>query len=332
MKTDADRGIWPCPECRCISAGVKSLLDTVAKLVTTVADIGNKLALSDKKRQEERDAAAAENAALREQNEKLRSSVVTMNEQVTALTWKTFRPSGQSSALLIGSSIIKNVRKENLHDTDVVCLPGGKITDVRNRLEALPNGYDKTLLVGGNDCDVTLPPPAATIVERYGDLLDMAQVKAHKVTISSICPRTTSEDTRHTIDAVNAGLVSLCEEKVATFADNTPSFTLRDGSVNDGYLQPDGVHVTRTAMEKVAKNLGIQVKDTVRGVCGDAVRTREVRQSRPPRNQPGESDDGWQTVRRPPRRSQIQRHTTGRTHTPCFFCGEEGHVMENCRH
>ena len=96
---------------------------------------------------------------------------------------------------------------------DVVCIPGAKIDDVRDRLEALPSGYDTiTLLVGDNDCDVTPPPPAATIVTKYGGLLDMAQVKARVVTVSSICPRKTTDDTRLTIEAVNAGLVSLCEE------------------------------------------------------------------------------------------------------------------------
>ena len=98
------------------------------------------------------------------------------------------------------------MKKDGLQDTDVICIPGAKIDDVRDRLEAMPSGYDTiALLVGGNDRDVTPPPPAATIVTKYGGLLDMAQVKAHAVTVSSICPRKTTDDTRLTIEAVNAG-------------------------------------------------------------------------------------------------------------------------------
>ena len=328
IKCDADRGVCPCPECRHTNTRLNSLIDTVALLVNAVSEIGVKLTSSKKAREEERAAAAAESATLRQQNELLRCNVATLGEQMTTLTWKTFRLSGQPSSLLIGS--IMDVRKENLYDTDVVCLRRGQIADVRSRLEALPSGYDSiTLLVGGNDCDAIPPPPAATIVDSYGELLEMAQVKARKV----IVPRTTSEDTHQTIDAVNAGLVSLCSEKAVKFADNTPSFTLRDGSVNDGYIQSDGVRVTRPAMEKIAKNLGLQVKDTARGVCGDGVRKGQpAREAHRPHNQQRNDDDGWSTVRRPPRRNQRPRQTSGSTHTTCYFCGAEGHVKDNCRH
>ena len=89
------------------------------------------------------------------------------------------------------------------------------------------------------------PPPAA---ETYSAVIDTAIVKARTVIVSSIYPRLTTNETTNTIDAVNAGLVSLCDEKSVAFINNTPSFTLSDGSVNDGYLQRDGVHLTITAV------------------------------------------------------------------------------------
>ena len=70
------------------------------------------------------------------------------------------------------------------------------------------------------------------------------------MTVSGICPRLKPADIGEHIDAVNARLVSLCAEKGVTFADNTPSFTLRDGNVNDGYLTPSGVHITNTAINR----------------------------------------------------------------------------------
>ena len=85
------------------------------------------------------------------------------------------------------------------------------------------------------------------------------------MTVSGICPRLKPADIGEHIDAVNAGLVSLCAEKGATFADNTPSFSLRDGNVNDGYLTPGGVHITNAAMNRVAQNLKLRVKDTAQG-------------------------------------------------------------------
>ena len=92
------------------------------------------------------------------------------------------------------------------------------------------------------------PPPAAkAVVEAYSAVIDTALVKARTVIVSSVYPRLTTNETTSTIDADNAGLVSLCDEKNVAFINNTPSFTLSDGSVNDGYQQ-DGVHLTTTAV------------------------------------------------------------------------------------
>ena len=90
-----------------------------------MADMSDKIMSSEQARQDDRAAATAERAALHQQNELLRRDVATLNEQVKTLTWKTFRPTGQLSSLLIGSSLIKQVSSDNLKDTDVVCLPGG---------------------------------------------------------------------------------------------------------------------------------------------------------------------------------------------------------------
>ena len=51
-----------------------------------------------------------------------------------------------------------------------------------------------------------------------------------------------------------------------TFVDNDPAFYLADGSINDGYLTTDGVHLTRAATEKLCKNLGLKLKEGVKGV------------------------------------------------------------------
>ena len=55
---------------------------------------------------------------------------------------------------------------------------------------------------------------------------------------------------------------------------------------------------------------------------------------RQPRSQRDDDAGGWQTVRRQPRSNQppAPRHTTGPTHTTCFFCGEGGQVRNNCSH
>ena len=125
------------------------------------------------------------------------------------------------------------------------------------------------MVAGGNDCDTSPPTAAPTVVEAYASVIDTAKMKARTVTVSSICPRMKIADTTNTIYAVNAGLVTLCADKEVSFADSTPSFTLGDGSVNDGYLQRDGVHLTHAAMNRLARNLSMRTKNAASGVCSD---------------------------------------------------------------
>lgn len=156
-----------------------------------------------------------------------------------------------------------------------------------------------------------------------------AKTKSRNVIVSSVCPRLTSENTTQTIEAVNAGLVTLCRDKNAIFADSTPSFTLSDGSINDGYLLNDGVHVTHSAMNKIAKTMKLKIKHAASGVC---VHTPTIQQSTRSHydNKHAESED-WTTVRRHERKNQQIQHTIG-AHASCFYCGENGHAMQNCRH
>ena len=51
----------------------------------------------------------------------------------------------------------------------------------------------------------------------------------------------------------------LCTEKEAEFVDNSPSSFLRDGSVNDGYIIQDGIHLPRRATNKLASNMKLRI-------------------------------------------------------------------------
>ena len=105
--------------------------------------------------------------------------------------------------------------------------------------------------------------------------------------------------------------------------------TLGDGSVNHGYLQRDGVHLTHAAMNRLARNLSIRRKNTASGVCSDE-RGHQQQHPQPPSTAPRQNDDTeWRTARR---RGRPTQHVSGATRAPCYFCGEEGHTKDNCRH
>ena len=166
--------------------------------------------------------------------------------------------------LLLGSSLIRDIVSTKLVNTDVTCIRGGKIKDFLAKVEACDNKYDRTVLVlGGNDCDRDTEPD--TVVNRYRELVHKVKTKSKSTTVSSICPRMKPENIKGTIDAVNAGLQGLCEDEDVSFVNNDPSFHLADGSINDGYIMKDGVHLTYNAVNKLTRNLHLRPVDVEKG-------------------------------------------------------------------
>ena len=165
-------------------------------------------------------------------------------------------------------------------NTTVTTVSGGVISDIKDRVTNIKDKYSSiSIVVGGNDCDSNTAPDE--IIDQYRGLIATAKSKATNVTVSSVCPRIRTDklELNDKIDSVNAGLQVLCHDEAVNFVNNNSSFHLADGSVNDGYILADGVHLTRTATDKLAKNLGLIMKDGIRSVCKDN-NQKESRQRR----------------------------------------------------
>ncbi len=116
-------------------------------------------------------------------------------------------------------------------------------------------------LTDAKDKPYTLPD----IIEKYSTLIDEAKAIAHHVTVSSVCPRL--DEGRQLVEPFNTHLHVLCEDKECDFVDHTPIFTLGDGSTNDEYLTQGKVpHLTKTGLNKVAKNLKLAMKSGITDV------------------------------------------------------------------
>ena len=149
--------------------------------------------------------------------------------------------------------------------------------------------------------------------------------------MSSVCPRLKTADITNKIDAVNAGLVTLCADKKVIFADSTPSFTLGDGSVNDGYLHRDGIHLTHAAVNRLAKSLRLKKRNDASGVCSGE-RKPQYQHPHPPTALNHGGDAEWTTVRRRGRPSVSARRVSGSTRVSFHFCGDESLSKKNCGH
>ena len=215
---------------------------------------------------------------------------------------------------------------ETLLDTDVKCKHGGCISDVKSVVEQLTPGYESvTLLVGGNDCEAKPIKSADAILKSYSELIDVAKEKCQTVKVSSICPRLNSKDVQDRIDAVNAGLVTACNERTdVKFMNLSPLFHLADGTINDGYILKDGIHITRNAMNKIATKLELHIKDQKAGVCDQ----KKI-----------QNQNNVQKITRNPQPAGHRTHVSSpSTSSPsdreswCYNCGEPNHVKDRCRH
>ena len=260
------------------------------------------------------------------ENNELRKANAELTIQVNSLKWKSFRNSNQRNHVVIGSSIIRDVDQEKLLDTDVKCKRGGCISDVKSVVEQLTPGYESvTLLVGGNDCEAKPIKSADAILKSYSELIDVAKEKCQTVKVSSICPRLNSKDVQDRIDAVNAGLVTACNERTdVKFMNLSPLFHLADGTINDGYILKDGIHITRNAMNKIATKLELHIKDQKAGVCDQ----KKI-----------QNQNNVQKITRNPQPAGHRTHVSSpSTSSPsdreswCYNCGEPNHVKDRCHH
>ena len=144
---------------------------------------------------------------------------------------------------MIGSSIIKDIDPTTVNGTKLKCIPGGRIRDIHRELRSCETSFsDVAILVGGNDCSArTDPEPVGELLSQYKDMVSDAESKAGHIKIATIIPRIQDAnmniDVSGRIDALNAGLVSMCQENENyTLINNDDFFKLKDGEINDGYF------------------------------------------------------------------------------------------------
>ena len=155
-----------------------------------------------------------------------------------------------------------------------------------------------------------------------------------------IPPRTDSTIMQQRAEELNSVLQETSTTLGAKFISNDTSFRLADGLPNDGYLSADGLHLNYRGTNRLAMNIGLKpagqevqiAKTRTTWNQGDRRSTRQNE-----RSQCRQTDNEWHTVRR--YHAHDRRNSTPTNAAPhssstpcCYFCGESGHVKQNCRH
>ena len=142
-------------------------------------------------------------------------------------------------------------------NTDVISISGAKCGDICNKLASMGRTYKNiTLVVGGNDCSSSMETNG--IIENFALLVACAKSCAtESVSVTSICPRPENPIVQDRNIQVNIALKTASEKHDFKFIDTNDMFTLKDVSINDGYLLDDGVHLTYKGTEKLAQKLHV---------------------------------------------------------------------------
>ena len=298
-----------CTLCATAVTCIKRLNDTAEEVEKT-----QKLKYDDLKN--DFDRMKKECGDMRKQLIKLEKQVSDLKAQMNVKTQNKpqndANPPPAKSNLVLSDSILRDVDHNKLDDTTMIVMPGAKIAALHNRLKDYHGSSfnSVTFHVATNDLEGIKDDQdkLQDVVNEYSELIDDSKAISETVVVSSICPRL--DEINDLVQPFNEALKSICDEcPKVSFIDNTPSFTLGDGKINDGYIWKNGPHLTRPGVNCLARNLKLKLRQGER----DVTRTHQYTQR--------------SGADRPVNDSNIRIHRDG-----CRNCNERGHNVSTCRH
>ena len=312
-------GIWCCFECRQTPSRIIDLQGSVIALVETVNNLRDEMKSRDTQHSQEY-------AALQESHRKLGEDHKGLLAIVNNLSVAPKPSEGPKAhgTLVLGSSIVRDVDATKLVATKCISVSSGCIKDIHSTLVSLP-ASDRfgniTLVVGGNDCDdrdEQKGEDISDIITQYRELIECAKMRADTITVSSVLPRNKPGLVSERIKSFNAGLMTLADDMEVIFVDNDLVFFLRDGSLNEGFLLPDHVHLAPAGTNRLAKSLGLKLRQGFESAHTDH-RKRHPETTPPPALPQKEDEFGhsfwnttWQKVkthkRTQPHHSRMPNH------------------------
>lgn len=292
------------------------ILQTVSEIKSNILEEIKHLRKMLKESKDENKALVDENKSLALENKRLCLKVAELDSKLNANVWQNHR-SGKKD-LILGDSIIRDIDQTKLQDTVIHCNRGARIQDTINDLDLVaekgPFG-NITLVTGTNDAADHTADVEGTI-EKYKTLINKASGMAEKVSVSSILPR--KDQSQERVDLLNVSLASMCTDSgevdlsKVSFIDNTKSFMLQDGDVNDGYFIGDGPHITYGGSNRLARNLKVKVKPGVQDITRTPKhKTKQHQGERQHQQGNGNRHKGSSKRQQEPQRQHHQGHQTG---------------------
>ena len=325
---DVDKGVWCCSSCRESPRLVKSLSQDVSHMkgiIETILNILQEMKVIISRQADKLGSLRAVNTEINKQLEFKEKQLSSKCEEYEKLNTEYVKLLSNGSklcyeekklkTLLIGSSMIRDIRRTDSSLLEVHSHSGATLSQLSHDLDGLKQSFDHIIIVGGgNDCS-DKHSTTTDVCRSMTSLLEKANKKAKRVTVSSILPRPREPETQLKKDHVKESIQKVCNEKLAyNYVSNDGVFKLSDMSPNDGYYNSDGVHLSHLGTKKLVSNLGLN------DIC--SIKSNYYKKEL---NQ-------WHKVSY---RKNNDRHKTYRQNnqqeTRCYTCGEPGHVARTCR-
>ena len=225
----------------------------------------------------------------------------------------------KQSTLLVGSSILKNVKTNELNrNTTVRSFPGATIETLDSKLSGFDLKQCETIVlhVGGNDADNGTD--IETFAEQYGSLLTELMSNDRRIIVSGLLPRKTVD-----LSPYNDRLKSLCDAYEIDYIDNYGDFLLASGDIPDSYFMRDKIHLNSYGLKKLLSNI-----NRVHHITGSRQTSLVNRRFDQSQSQSGSRRVHVGGARNYRTRTYSQERQSRKRY--CHICQRDGHETREC--
>ena len=246
----------------------------------------------------------------------------------------------EKEILLIGSSILREVRDTDIENGQVQSISGGTIKDIKPKIENLKYAPKTVLtLVGGNDLEMNDKCVEDACAEYSVLVTDIkAKFPDTNVVIAGLPPRFKNNETRTKVKDFNESTKKWCAENEIKFIENESPFELRNGEVDESVFVMTGehpaVHLTRKGTIRLLENLKkSEASLNLSSNMNTSPLPKDGNQIPRKSYAPAVSKSNNQKLKYPNSGSDryIQEGNYQKVQRGCFNCGEHNHVVSKCK-
>ena len=242
----------------------------------------------------------------------------------------------QKDFFLVGSSILREVQKDDIQNGVATSIKGGKINDVKETIKRL-DFIPKTIVtqIGGNDLDDD-ETSVESVSASYVTMLTEAKERfpESELIVSGLPPRFRDDKIRTKVKDLNESIRSWANENQISFISVEDEFELKSGEVDSSAYIMTGempkLHLNLQGTIRMLKHL----QKYIPKLKLSEMNTMSLSNQRTYANVVADTTR-YQTQRtNPTNKNRIQEENSSnvRRRRGCFNCAEKNHTVSQCKY